>query len=142
MAIKKIGLFFLFLGIIVACSSQEYSYPLHFQTSLNDQSILSFDVAIFMADQAGLEEIERKSAQVEYGMRIILSQRSLAQVAVAKRVKSVIRKICDSQMTHGVQRVDITNMKLQRYMGFSNYEEVNPGVFGKKGVNRKGLTGQ
>ena len=141
MMIKKIVFSLWFLGM-VACSSQDYSYPLYFQTTLNDQSILSFNVAIIMDDQAGLDEIEKKSAQVEYGMRIILSQRSLDQVASPKRVKSVIRKICDSQVTHGVARMDITSMKLERYLGPSNYEEVMYRGLVRKGMSRKGLTGQ
>lgn len=136
MTIKKIGLIMLLL-MCSACSSQEYSYPVHFETLLNDRSILTFDVNIIMGDQEGLDELKKKIGQVEYGLRIILTKRSPVQVDNPKRIKSVMRKLCESQMAHRVDSFDVTNMKLKRYVGFSKYEEEKKGE-----VSRKGLTGQ
>ncbi|BCS95846.1 hypothetical protein DSLASN_14780 [Desulfoluna limicola] len=136
MTLKKMGLVML-LFACTACSTQEYSYPVHFETLLNDRSILTFDVKIIMNDEEGLEELKKKVEKVEYGMRIILTQRHPDQVSSPKRIKSVMRKICESQMVHRVESFDVTNMKLKRYVGYSRYEEDNQG-----GVSRKGLTGQ
>ena len=136
MTMKKMGLIMLFL-MCTACSSQEYSYPVHFETLLNDRSILTFDVNITMGDEEGLDELKKKIEQVEYGMRIILTKRHPDQVDNPKRIKSVMRKLCESQMVHRVDSFDVTNMVLKRYVGFSRYEEQKKGE-----VNRKGLTGQ
>lgn len=136
MTMKKMGLVVL-LFVCVACSSQEYSYPVHFETFLNDRSILTFDVNIIMGDEEGLSELKKKIAQVEYGMRIIFTKRHPDQVDNPKRIKSVMRKLCESQMVHRVNSFDVTNMQLKRYIGFSRYEEVK-----RNGVSRKGLTGQ
>ena len=136
MTMKKIGAIIL-LFMCLACSSQEYSYPLHFETLLNDRSILTFDVNIIMGDDEGLEELKKKIAQVEYGMRIIFTKRHPDQVDNPKRIKSVMRKLCGSLMQHRVGSFDVTNMTLKRYLGFSKYEEVK-----QDRVSRKGLTGQ
>lgn len=128
----------LLLCLCAACSSQEYGYPMHFETLLNDRSILAFDVTFYMGDEEGLEEIKKKAEQLEYGMRIILTQRTPDQIDTPKRIKSVVRKICDSQMTKKVDDLEVTNLILRRYRGLSGYEEVQP----KESISRKGLTGQ
>jgi len=136
MKLKKLGLIMLFF-VCSACSSQEYSYPVHFETLLNDHSILVFDVTIVMGSETGLEELKKKVAQVEYGLRIVLTQRRPDQIATPKRIKSVMRKICESQMANRVDRFDVTQMRLRRYVGGAKYVDEGP-----KGINRKGLTGQ
>ena len=136
MTLKKIGFVFL-LFLISACTTQEYSYPVHFETVLNDRSILIFDVNVIMDDQAGLDEIKKKIEQVEYGMRIVFTQRRPDQVSRPKRIKSVMRKICDSQMKSRIDRLEVNNMRLKRYIGYDQYKEDGP-----KTVNRRGLTGQ
>jgi len=136
MTIKKMGMIML-LFVCAACSSQEYSYPVHFETLLNDHSIIAFDVTIVMRSEKGLEELKKKVAQVKYGMRIVLIQRRLDQIDTPKRIKSVMRKICESQMSHRVDRFDVTLMKLRRYVGGGKYVDEGP-----KGISRKGLTGQ
>ncbi len=123
--------------LCMACSSKEYSYPLHFETLLNDHSILVFDMTIMMNDEEGIKELKKKIAQVEYGLRIVLTQRNPTQVNVPKRIKSVMRKICKSQMTSRVKSLDVTSMTLRRYVGASKYVDETP-----KGISRKGLTGQ
>ncbi|SCY74623.1 hypothetical protein [Desulfoluna spongiiphila] len=136
MTLKKLGLILLVFAC-TACSSQEYSYPVHFETLLNDHSILTFDVTVVMKNEKGLEELKKKVAQVEYGMRIVLTQRHPDQIDTPKRIKSVMRKICESQMANRVDRFDVTQMRLRRYVGGAKYVDEGP-----KGISRKGLTGQ
>ncbi|VFQ46640.1 hypothetical protein [Desulfoluna butyratoxydans] len=136
MTCKKLGLILL-LFACTACSSQEYSHPVHFETLLNDHSILTFEVTVVMKSEKGLEELKKKLAQVEYGMRIVLTQRRPDQIDTPKRIKSVMRKICESQMANRVERFDVTQMRLRRYVGGAKYVEEGP-----TSINRKGLTGQ
>lgn len=136
MSMKIMGLAVL-VFLCAACSSTEHMYPLHFETVLNDRSILVFDVNIIMRDEKGLEELKKKMAQVKYGMRIVMTQRSPRQIDTPKRIKSVMRKICESQMVSRVDRLDVVDMKLRHYVGGAKYVDEVP-----KGISRKGLTGQ
>lgn len=136
MSMKIMGLAVL-VSLCAACSSAEYMYPLHFETVLNDRSILAFDVNIIMRDAKGLEELKKKVAQVEYGMRIVMTQRGPDQIDTPKRIKSVMRKICESQMASRVVRLDVIDMNLRRYAMGGHYVKEVP-----KGISRKGLTGQ
>ncbi|MCG8471975.1 MAG: hypothetical protein MI742_08975 [Desulfobacterales bacterium] len=137
MNLLKIGALFLLLTL-TACSSQDYVYPLHFETLLKDRSILSFDVTIYMKSEEGLEELKKKLKQVRYGMRLILIQRYPDQVDSPKRIKSVIRKLCKSQIRNGVDHLEITDFSLKRYMGLSGYIKDGKG----SSISRKGLTGE
>ena len=129
----------LLLLTMVACSSQEHAYPMHFETLLKDRSILSFDATIYMKNGEGKKELQKKIKQVKYGLRLILIQRTPDQVQTPKRVKSVMRKLCKSQMENRLDHVEITGFTLKRYMGLSGYIKDSKD---KSKISKRGLTGQ
>ena len=112
--IRQLFLLFAALLVFSSCADNEIVYRLGCSSPLKDNSVLNFDLELTLADQAGFAEVKSKREKLRLGARIIMVHRYPNQINGSMRIRTVMRKIINSQIDAEVIRVSVKNINIRK----------------------------
>lgn len=106
--------FFVSLLLFSSCADNHFIYKTTYTAPLKDNSVLSFDLEATVENKEGLDELDHKREKLEHAVRIMMVLRYPSQVNNTLRIKSLLRKIFNSQLEAEVTGITVKNIHIEK----------------------------